>query len=38
MTEFLKVQYKLGKITDEQLKALVSVTITAEQYKYIVGE
>ena len=38
MTEFLKVQYKLGKITDELLQALIGIKITEEQYKEIVGE
>jgi hypothetical protein len=38
MVKFLKIQYELGKITDEQLKALVGIRITAEQYKEIVGE
>ena len=32
MFNFIKIQYLLGRITDEQLKALVGKKITQEQY------
>lgn len=38
MFEFLKIQYKLGNITKEQLQSLISIKITEEQYKEIVTE
>jgi hypothetical protein len=37
MFEFLKIQYKLGKVTAEQLQSLVGKVITAEQFSKIVG-
>lgn len=37
MFEFLKIQYKLGKVTAEQLQSLVGKVITEEQYVTIVG-
>lgn len=38
MFKFLKLQYKMGKVTKEQLAAMVPKYITAEQYKQITGE
>lgn len=35
MFNFIKIQYLLGKITDEQLKALVGKKITQSQYENI---
>lgn len=37
MYNFLSIQYRLGKLTDEQLAAFVPKYITAEQYKEITG-
>ena len=36
MFKFLKIQYKLGKVTDEQLQSLVGKVITKEQYALII--
>jgi hypothetical protein len=38
MFNFLKIQYLLGRITEEQLKALVGKKITQEQYKNICSQ
>ena len=38
MIKFLTIQYKLGRITDEQLKSIINKTITLEQYEKIKGE
>jgi hypothetical protein len=38
MYKFLEIQYRLGKITAEQLQKLIGIKLTAEQYKDIVGE
>jgi hypothetical protein len=38
MYEFLKIQYKLGKVTAEQLQSIVGKVITEEQYEDIVRE
>lgn len=38
MLEFLKIQYKLGKVTDEQLQSLVGKVITEEEFKIITQE
>ena len=35
MFNFLKIQYLLGKITEEQLKTLIGKKITQEQYEDI---
>lgn len=37
MFEFLKIQYKLGKVTEEQLKSLVGNKITDDEYKRIIA-
>ena len=38
MIKFLTIQYKLGRITEEQLKSLINKSITLEQYNEIKGE
>lgn len=39
MIKFLKIQYRLGKITDEQLQKMVADgKITEAEYMKIVGE
>ena len=38
MFEFLKIQYKLGKVTAEQLQSLVGKVITAEECAAIMGK
>lgn len=37
MYNFIKIQYRLGNLTDEQLVVFVPKYITAEQYKEITG-
>ena len=37
MVEFLRVQYLLGNVTEEQLQKLVGIKITEEQRKRIVS-
>lgn len=37
MFEFLKIQFRLGKITEEKLHSLVGKHITEEEFKEIVG-
>lgn len=36
MAEFLRLQYVLGKVSAEQLKTLVGVKITEEEYHNII--
>lgn len=38
MFEFLKIQFKLGKVTAEQLQSLIGKVITAEEYTKIIEE
>ena len=38
MVEFLRVQYALGKVTAEQLKKLVGIKITEEEFAKIVSQ
>lgn len=38
MVEFLRLQYALGKVTIEQLKKLVGIKITEEQFKQIISQ
>ena len=45
IVNFLKIQYKMGKVTREQLETLISqteiqgkVTITQQEFEEIVGE
>ena len=38
MFEFIRIQYVLGKITTEQVRAFVPRWITAKQAQQIVGE
>ena len=37
MFEFLKIQYKLGNVTKEQLFSLIDAKITKEEYDKIVN-
>ena len=37
MFEFLKIQYKLGNVTKEQLFSLIDTKITKEEYDKIVN-
>ena len=37
MFNFIKIQYMLGRLTDEQLKSLVGKKITEAQYNEIVA-
>lgn len=37
MLKFLQLQYKLKKITDIQLKALIGTKLTEHQYNILVG-
>lgn len=36
MVEFLRLQYALGKVSASQLKSLIGVKITEEEYRKIV--
>lgn len=36
MFEFLRIQYKMGRVTANQLKGLISKVITAEQFDQII--
>ena len=36
MYEFIKIQYKLGKLTEEQVRALAPKWITTEQVQNII--
>ena len=38
MYSFIKIQYKLGKLTAEQVRSYVPKWITEEQAKEIIGE
>lgn len=38
MAEFLKIQYKLNKISKDRLLSLVGNKITQAEYEYITGE
>lgn len=38
MIEFLRIQYRLGRVTDEQLdKLIINETITKKDKDYIIG-
>lgn len=36
MFEFLKLQYKMGKITEENLKNLIGKRITQDEFNFII--
>lgn len=38
MVEFLRLQYALGKVTIEQLRRLIGIKITEEQFKQIISQ
>lgn len=38
MYDFIKIQFELGNLTDEQVRAFVPRWLTEEQAKEIVGE
>ena len=35
MLNFIRIQYRLGKVSENQLKAMVGKLITEEEYAYI---
>ena len=38
MIEFLRIQYALGKVSDEQLRNLIGVLLTEDEYRQITNK